>query len=125
VTPDEDAAPSAAPAARPGAGRAPRLTRVLAYGLGALLLAGVVLLAAAGVPAATAVVVTAAAVIAMIALGSILGGRRTPERPPVPLYGPDGRRADLGAGPDEAPGPGGGRPGPSTGEPGPDDTMEG
>lgn len=52
------------------------LARVLAYGLGALLLAGLVLLAVAGVSAAVALVVTAVAVVALIAMGGAFRGGR-------------------------------------------------
>jgi NADH:ubiquinone oxidoreductase subunit 6 (subunit J) len=52
-------------------------TRVLAYGLGALLLAGLVLLALAGVAAATALLVTAGAVVLLIAFGGLMGGRHS------------------------------------------------
>ena len=51
-------------------------TRVLAYGLGALLVAGFVVLAVAGVPAARIIVITGFAVVAMIVLGGAFGGRR-------------------------------------------------
>jgi membrane protein implicated in regulation of membrane protease activity len=50
-------------------------TRVLAYGLGALLLAGVVLLALAGVSAAVALLITAVAVVVLIIMGGAFRGR--------------------------------------------------
>lgn len=52
-------------------------TRILAYGLGALLLAGIVLLALAGVQAAVALVITALAVVALIVMGGAFRGRGT------------------------------------------------
>jgi membrane protein implicated in regulation of membrane protease activity len=57
------------------------LTRVLAYGLAAVLVGGFVVLALAGVPAARIIVITALAVVAMIGLGSAFGGRRSSGRP--------------------------------------------
>ena len=50
-------------------------TRVLAYSLGALLLALVVLLALAGVSAAVALVITAVAVVVLIVMGGAFRGR--------------------------------------------------
>lgn len=119
-TPEEAVEPGSSDDLRRAPTKGMRLTRLVAYGLGALLVAGIVLLAAAGVPAAVAVIVTVVAVVAMIALGSILGGRNTPQREPVPLHGPDGRRVDLPpAGEPDGPGTPGG-----AGSPGPGDTME-
>jgi hypothetical protein len=83
------------------------VSRVLAYGLGALLLAGLVILGVAGVPAARAIVVTGVAVLVMIVLGGAFRGRRRPGRPPAP-----------GA-PEATPGPG-----PGPGAAGSGGTME-
>jgi len=52
------------------------LTRVLAYGLAGLVAAAVAVLAVAGVTAAQALFVTAVGIFLMIALGSLMGGRR-------------------------------------------------
>lgn len=64
---------------------------------------GLIVLSIAGVSSATAVLFTAVAIVAMIALGNILGGRTTPNRPPE--RGPGGPGAGSGqprdAGPDE------------------------
>lgn len=57
--------------------------RVVAWALGALTLAGLVVLAVAGLSGALAILLTAGALVSMIALGSILGGRHTPDRPPL------------------------------------------
>ena len=59
-------------------------TRVLAYGLAALLVAGFVVLAVAGVPGARIIVITGFAVVAMIVLGGAFGGRRGTRRPSGP-----------------------------------------
>lgn len=77
------------------------LSRVLAYGLGALLVGGLVVLAVAGVPAATAVLVTAGAVLALIIVGGAMRGRRSSGRPPAPEPGPPGapRRPEPGGPP--------------------------
>jgi len=68
--------------------------RTLAVVLGLLAVGGLVVLAVAGVTAATAVLVTAAAVVAMIVLGSMLGGRKTPDRAPSGALGGAPRRDD-------------------------------
>ena len=61
------------------------LSRVLAYGLAGLLVVGVGILALAGMTAARALFVTAAGIFLMIALGSLMGGRRgRGEGPGVP-----------------------------------------
>lgn len=52
------------------------LTRFLAYGLGFVLVAGLVILAVAGVSAARALAATAGAMVLLVALGGLLGGRR-------------------------------------------------
>jgi hypothetical protein len=51
-------------------------TRVLAYGLVVVLVGAVGVLALAGVTAALALLVTAVGIFVMIALGSLMGGRR-------------------------------------------------
>jgi drug/metabolite transporter (DMT)-like permease len=56
--------------------------RTVAVLIGLAAFAGLVVMAVAGVTAATAVLVTGAAVVGMIALGSLLGARRTPEVSP-------------------------------------------
>ncbi|HAM01946.1 MAG TPA: hypothetical protein DCQ30_06910 [Acidimicrobiaceae bacterium] len=75
------------------------ITRVLAYGLGALLLAGVVLLALAGVSAAVALVITALAVVALIIMGGAFRGR--PPGPPAADAPEDDRQGSPGAGSSE------------------------
>ncbi|MGA2519403.1 MAG: hypothetical protein ABSG81_01115 [Acidimicrobiales bacterium] len=69
--------------------------------LGLAVLGGLVVLAVAGVSGATAVLITAAALLAMIALGNILGGRKTPDRAP---YRPGAATALVSEG--DAPGEG-------------------
>lgn len=59
------------------------LARIAAYGLGLAVLGFLMVLALAGVPAAIALVVTAAGVLVMISLGSLVGGRQTPNRDPM------------------------------------------
>jgi peptidoglycan/LPS O-acetylase OafA/YrhL len=61
--------------------------KVAAFALGVLAVAGLIVLAVAGMSGALAVLLTAAALVCMVALGGILGGRRTPERPPRVLPG--------------------------------------
>jgi drug/metabolite transporter (DMT)-like permease len=56
--------------------------RAAAVLIGLGVFAGLIVMAVAGVTAATAVLVTAAAMLAMIALGSLLGARRTPGASP-------------------------------------------
>ena len=82
--------------------------RALAWTLGLAMIGGLVVLAVAGLPAAGAVLLTGVAVLAMIALGSLLGGRNTPQRPPIPLEGPT-----VDPGPVD-----------STGQGGPEETMD-
>jgi len=60
------------------------LARVLAYLLGLAVLSLVVILALAGVTAAVALVVTAVVMVALIAMGSLMGGRRRPTTAPAP-----------------------------------------
>ncbi len=76
------------------------ITRVLAYGLGALLLAGVVLLALAGVSAAVALVITALAVVALIIMGGAFRGR-PPGPPAADAPEEDDRQGSPGAGSSE------------------------
>jgi hypothetical protein len=56
--------------------------RAAAVVLGLAAFGGLIVLAVAGVAGATAVLVTGGAVVAMIGLGNLVGGRRTPDRPP-------------------------------------------
>ena len=72
--------------------------KVVAWVLGLLTLAGLIVLSIAGLSGALAILLTALAIVAMIGLGSILGGRRTPEGEPKALPGPG--TAQPGAGPD-------------------------
>lgn len=60
------------------------VARVLAYVLGVAVAALVVILALAGVTAAIALVVTAIVLVALIAMGSLMGGGRRPSLPPAP-----------------------------------------
>jgi small neutral amino acid transporter SnatA (MarC family) len=62
---------------------------VAAVVLGLAAFGGLIVLAVAGVSGATAVLVTGGAVVAMIGLGNLVGGRRTPDRAPYG-GGPDG-----------------------------------
>jgi hypothetical protein len=64
--------------------------KTAAWLLGLAGFGGLVVLAVAGVSAATAVLVTAGAVVAMLWLGNLVGGRRTPNRPPAAGGGADG-----------------------------------
>ena len=66
------------------------LSRVLAYGLAGLLVAGVAILAVAGMTAARALFVTAVGIFLMIALGSLMGGRRGRGEGPAVPDGEDG-----------------------------------
>jgi hypothetical protein len=79
--------------------------RVAAVVIGLAAFGGLIVLAVAGVSGATAVLVTGGAVVAMIGLGNLVGGRRTPDRAP---YGaePDGVR-DAGPAGDGNAGPAG------------------
>jgi small neutral amino acid transporter SnatA (MarC family) len=56
--------------------------KVAAVVLGLATFGGLVVLAVAGVSGATAVLITGGAVVAMIGLGNLVGGRRTPDRSP-------------------------------------------
>lgn len=56
--------------------------KVVGWVLGLLGLAGVIVMSVAGVTGATATLVTATAIAGMIALGSLMGGRTTPNREP-------------------------------------------
>jgi len=66
--------------------------KVVAWVLGLLTLAGLIVLSIAGLTAALAILLTAVALVVMIGLGSILGGRRTPEGEPKVLPGPGAAR---------------------------------
>jgi len=66
--------------------------------LGLAGVAALVVLAVAGVTAATAVLVTGAAVVGMIVLGSVMGGRRTPNRAPYGAGGAEGGEPDADGG---------------------------
>jgi uncharacterized iron-regulated membrane protein len=61
--------------------------RIAAWVLGVLTLAGLIVLSIAGLSAALAILLTALSIVVMIALGSILGARRTPEGEPKALPG--------------------------------------
>jgi len=54
--------------------------------LGALIMLSVI-----GMAAAAGALVSVGAIIAMIALGNLLGGRTTPDRPPYPADGSSAR----------------------------------
>jgi hypothetical protein len=56
--------------------------KLLGWIIGVVAFGGLILLSIAGVTAAVAIIITAAAIVSMIALGSILGGRNTPNRTP-------------------------------------------
>ena len=77
--------------------------RKVALVAGLAVFGGLIVLSIAGVSSATAVLFTAVAIVGMIALGNILGGRTTPNRPPE--RGPGDPGAGSGqpqdAGPDE------------------------
>jgi hypothetical protein len=64
--------------------------------LGLAAFGGLIVLAVAGVSGATAVLVTGGAVVAMIGLGNLVGGRRTPDRAPYDADAAD--RAPYAAG---------------------------
>lgn len=83
--------------------------RALAWILGLAMVGGLVVLSVAGLPAAAGVLLTGGAVVAMIAMGSLMGGRNTPQRPPIPLDGSAGTGHQVD----------------SADEPGPEGTMEG
>jgi hypothetical protein len=67
--------------------------KVVAVILGLITFAGLIVLAIAGLSGALAALLTLAALVAMIALGSILGGRHTPDRAPMALPGPESASA--------------------------------
>jgi hypothetical protein len=86
--------------------------------------AGLIVMAVAGFPGATPILVSAGALVAMIGLGSAMGGRHTPNVPPVapgpgvggaPVTGPPPAAAPAGGGaPAAEPDPGeGGEGGPA------------
>jgi|HubBroStandDraft_1064217.scaffolds.fasta_scaffold1256320_2 hypothetical protein len=62
--------------------------KVVAWVGGLVVLGGLIVLAVAGTSGATAILVTGVALVGMIALGGTMGGRHTPNAPPV--GGPDG-----------------------------------
>jgi hypothetical protein len=74
---------------------------------GLVVVAGLVVLAVAGFPAAVPLLVSAAALVAMIGLGGMVGGRHTPNTPPVAARspGPEGVAGPAGEGADDAPAP--------------------
>jgi hypothetical protein len=88
--------------------------RIVAWGGGALVVAGVIVLAVAGVAGATAVLITAVALVGMIALGGVMGGRHTPHVAPrrpatdVPASPTDAPRAGVVPEASDAEGAGGG-----------------
>jgi hypothetical protein len=57
--------------------------KAVAWVGGVLAVAGFVVLAVAGITGATAILITAVALVAMIGLGGTMGGRHTPNVPPV------------------------------------------
>ncbi|HXQ61976.1 MAG TPA: hypothetical protein VN796_06560 [Acidimicrobiales bacterium] len=71
--------------------------RTVAWVGAVVVLAGLIVMAVAGITGATAVLVTAVALAGMIALGSMMGGRHTPDVAPVATR-PDGR-GGSGSGP--------------------------
>jgi hypothetical protein len=68
--------------------------RAVAWGGGVVVVAGLILLAVAGFPGAVPILISAAALVAMIGLGGAMGGRHTPNVPPVV----PGSRLDMAAG---------------------------
>jgi hypothetical protein len=80
--------------------------RAVAWGGGVLVVAGLIVMAVAGFPGATPILVSAAALVVMIGLGSAMGGRHTPNVPPV-APGPGVGGVPV-TGPPPAPSPGGG-----------------
>jgi drug/metabolite transporter (DMT)-like permease len=61
--------------------------KVAAGLLGLVAVGGLIVMAVAGMTAALGVLVTAVAIVGMIALGNLLGGRTTPDRPPFSSEG--------------------------------------
>jgi len=64
--------------------------KAIGWLLGLVAFGGLIVLSVAGLTAAIGILVTAAALVGMIALGNLLGGRTTPNRPP---YEPGGEAA--------------------------------
>jgi hypothetical protein len=66
--------------------------RTVAWVGGVVIVAGLIVMAVAGFPGAVPILVSAAALVAMIGLGGAMGGRHTPNVPPVttgpPVDGP-------------------------------------
>ncbi|HXX89129.1 MAG TPA: hypothetical protein VEI83_02765 [Acidimicrobiales bacterium] len=62
--------------------------KAAAWVLALLALAGLIVLSVAGLSGALAILLTAVVLVAMVALGSLLGGRKTPDRAPKALPGP-------------------------------------
>jgi hypothetical protein len=56
--------------------------KLLGWIIGLIAFGGLIFLSIAGVTAAVAIIITAVAIVSMIALGSIVGGRNTPNRAP-------------------------------------------
>jgi hypothetical protein len=74
--------------------------KALAFLGGLAVLAGLIFLAVAGFPGAVPILISAAALVAMIGLGGSMGGRHTPNVPPMAPSDPpdrDPRSADEGA----------------------------
>ena len=74
--------------------------RVAAWVGGAAVLGGLIVLAVAGISGATAVLVTVVALVVMVALGGVVGGRRTPNVAPAPR--PETETRTAGSAPDGA-----------------------
>ncbi len=56
--------------------------RLAGWLIGLAAFGGLIVLSVAGVTAALAILVTGGAIVGMIAIGNLLGGRTTPNRPP-------------------------------------------
>lgn len=56
--------------------------RLAGWIIGLVAFGGLIVLSVAGVTAALAILVTAGAIVGMIAMGNLIGGRTTPNRPP-------------------------------------------
>lgn len=56
--------------------------RLAGWLLGLATFGGLIVLSVAGVNAALAILITGSAIVGMIAMGNLLGGRTTPNRPP-------------------------------------------
>jgi hypothetical protein len=50
---------------------------------GLIVVGGLIFLAVAGFPGALPILISAVALVAMVALGGVVGGRHTPNRPPM------------------------------------------